>query len=82
MAIYKFTHPSGVVRIVAAPEGDEARAREIAAGRGKERDDSYVGHDGGVTFELLRDTRDGVLLEYADPSAKAAEPPKAEKAKE
>jgi hypothetical protein len=80
VAIYKFTHPSGTIRIVAAPDGDEARAREVAAGRGKDRDESYLDHNGGATFEVLKDTADKVLLEYADPAAKTEAPAKEDKA--
>lgn len=81
MAIFKFKHTDGTVRVVAAPDGDEARAREVAAGRGAARDESYLSHDGGVTFEVLKDNVDKVLFEYREGSAAQAEaPPKADKA--
>jgi hypothetical protein len=63
MALFTVTDQAGrLVKLVRAPNGDEPTARELAAGKGKGRDERFLGHDGGfVVSQVDHDGGDKVL---------------------
>jgi hypothetical protein len=76
MAIWHVTDGEGrLLKILRAAKGDEPRARELAAGKGKDRDERLLSHDGGFSVSELDPDNgsDTVLWEN-----EAAPAPKAE----
>lgn len=54
MAVFLFKDADGEpVGIVIAGQNDESAARELLAGKGKGRDERFVGHDGGMVPTVL-----------------------------
>lgn len=54
MAIFTVKDPGGrLVGLVRHPESDESAVRELMAGKGKDRDGRFVGHDGGYEVSAV-----------------------------
>jgi hypothetical protein len=54
MTVFHFTDPSGrLLGVVRAADGDESAARELMAGKGKARDERFLGHDGGIVCSAV-----------------------------
>lgn len=54
MTIFHLTDDAGrLLGVVRAADGDESVAREMMAGKGKDRDERFVGHDGGVVCSAV-----------------------------
>jgi hypothetical protein len=73
MAIWHVTDGEGrLLKILRAAKGDEPRARGLAAGKGKDRDEAFLTHDGGYSVsEVDPDGSDTVLWENEAAPAKA-----------
>jgi hypothetical protein len=54
VAIFTVKDPSGrVVGVVRQAGDDESAVRELMAGKGKGRDERFLGHDGGYEVSLV-----------------------------
>lgn len=77
MTVFHFTDDTGrLLGVVRAADGDESAARELMAGKGKDRDERFVGHDGGVVCSAVEPEGAAKVLWRSETSpAKVTEAP-------
>jgi hypothetical protein len=72
MTVFHFTDDTGrLLGVVRAADNDESAARELMAGKGKDRDERFVGHDGGVACSAVEHDGTAKVL-WRDESAPKA----------
>jgi hypothetical protein len=72
MTVFHFTDEAGrLLGVVRVAHGDESAARELMAGKGKDRDERFIGHDGGVEIDVVDPQGPAKVLWRDEAAAKA-----------